>query len=137
MAKLGVLTVALLFVCPAGHADSRDPFALSFWPRPLSAPVLPLGPHDSAAVAPGQGSLEQLDRRNDNRQPESREDLAAAVAAQLNAIEAEQARNGDRSPELIGPLSSLAFTYQKLGEYASAEAALQHAIEIARINFGL
>jgi len=141
MAKLGVLAFALFCVCPAGHAeDSRDLSALTFWPQPMSAPVLPLGPRDATAVASserGADASQQSDRRNDAQQPESREELAAAVATQLSAIEAEQARNGDRSPELIAPLSSLAFTYQKLGEYASADAALQHAIEIARINFGL
>ena len=140
MARLGVFSVALLCVCLAGHAeDARDLSSLTFWPQPLSAPVLPLGAREAAsspttAARDGRG---ELGRHEDAPQPQSREELTAAVAAQLDAIEAEQARNGDRSPELIGALSSLAFTYQQLGEHASAEAALQHAIEIARINFGL
>jgi hypothetical protein len=141
MARLGVFSVALLCVCLAGHAEgSLDLSTLTFWPQPLSAPALPLGPHEGADstaahsrdAAPGQS------RAGDEAQPaESREELAAAVAAQLDAIEAEQARNGERSPELIAQLASLAATYEKLGVPASAAAALEHAIELARINFGL
>jgi tetratricopeptide (TPR) repeat protein len=142
MARLGVFSVAFLSVCLAGHAeDSRDLSAPTFWPRPLSAPALPLGPRDPASVAAagegGAAAAEEGRPREDAAQPESREELAALVVVQLDAIEAEQARNGDRSPELIGQLSSLAATYEKLGDYASADAALQHAIEIARIDFGL
>ena len=140
MARLGAFSVALLCVCLAGHAeDARDRSSLTFWPRPLSAPVLPLGAREAASSpAPGtRDGTAELGGSDDAPQPESREELTAAVAAQLDAIEAEQARNGDRSPELIGALSSLAFTYQKLGDHGSAEAALQHAIDIARINFGL
>jgi tetratricopeptide (TPR) repeat protein len=140
MARLGVSSVAFLCVCLAGHAeDSRDLSAPTFWPQPLSAPALPLGLRDPASVAAGEGgaNAEQSDPRENVQQPESREELASAVKAQLDAIEAEQARNGDRSPELIAQLSSLASTYEKLGDYASADAALQHAIAVARIDFGL
>jgi tetratricopeptide (TPR) repeat protein len=142
MARLGVFSVApLLFVCLAGHADdSRDSSGPIFWPQPLSAPVLPLGPRDRASVTAGGGSsaaAEQAGRGPEAEPEESREELNASVAAQLDAIQAEQARGGERSPELIGALSSLAFTYQKLGDYASADSTLQEAIEIARINFGL
>ncbi len=141
MARLGVLTFALLSVCPAGHAaDSRDLSALAFWPQALSAPPLPLGAREgggsAAAGWPDPGSRQS--RAGDEAQPaESREALNAAVAAQLDAIEAEQASNGERSPELIAELASLASTYEKLGDYTSADAALQHAIELARIDFGL
>ena len=141
MARLGVFSVAFLCVCLAGHAeDSRDRSALTFWPQPLSAPALPLGLRDPASVAAGEGgaaSSEQRSPREDVQRPESREELVAAVAAQLDAIEAEQAQSGDRSPELIPELASLASTYEKLGDYVSADAALQHAIEVARIDFGL
>ncbi len=140
MARLGVFSVAFLCVCLAGHAeDSRDLSPPTFWPQPLSAPALPLGLRDPASDAAGAGgaNADQSDPRENVQQSESREELAAAVAAQLDAIEAEQAQSGDRSPELIAQLASLASTYEKLGDYASADAALQHAIEIARIDFGL
>jgi hypothetical protein len=136
MARLGVFSVALLCVCLAGHAEnSLDRSTLTLWPLPLSAPVLPLGPHEGVlSIAPAS---EQGGEREDPQQGESREDLAAAVAADLAAIEAEQALNGERSAELIPALASLASTYEKLGDHTSADAALQRAIEIARINFGL
>ncbi len=139
MAKLGVFSVALLWICLAGHAeDSRDLSALTFWPQPLSAPVLPLGPRNPVSDAThGSGVSERGAPREDAQQPESREELTAAVAAQLDGIEAEQAQSGERSPELIAKLTALASTYLKLGDPASADAALEHAIEIARINFGL
>jgi tetratricopeptide (TPR) repeat protein len=140
MARLGVFSAALLAVCLAGHAeDSRDASVPTFWAQPLSAPALPLGPRDTASVATGgtgAGAREQRSVREDVR-PESREELSAAVSAQLDAIEVEQAQNGERSPELIARLESLATTYEKLGDYRSAEAALQQAIDLARINFGL
>ena len=138
MARLGVVSVALLCVCLAGHAeDSRGRPAQAFWPQPLSAPTLPLGPRDAESAAKREHVSQAPEQRARTEDAESREELAAAVAAQLDAIEAEQARDGERSPQLIGELSSLAFTYQKLGDYPSADAALQHAIEIARIDFGL
>jgi len=133
MARLGVLSVALLCVCSVGHAEgSPDLSHLTFWPQPISAPALSLGPHDTAGGATAESAT-----REDSQQGESREELAAAVAAQLDAIEAEKARGGERSPELIPQLASLASTYEKLGDHRSADTALQQAIEIARIDFGL
>jgi hypothetical protein len=136
MARLGVFSVALLCVCLAGHAEtSLDLSTLTLWPQPLSAPALPLGPHERAesiAAASGESGA-----REDSRQGESREDLAADVAAQLEVIEAEQARGGERSAELVPTLASLASMYEKLGDHTSADAALLRAIEIARVNFGL
>jgi hypothetical protein len=141
MARLGVFSAALLCVCLAGHAESSlDLSTLTFWPQPLSAPALPLGPHEGVgSIAPRSpgGTSGQRRAQEEAQSGESREELAAAVAAQLDAITAEQARSGDRSPELIPELASLASSYEKLGEHASADAALQHAIELARINFGL
>ena len=140
MARLGVFCVALLAVCLSGHAeDARDRPAPTFWPQPLSAPPLPLGlrePESPSAAERGAGAPEQP-ARDEAPGPESREQLTASLTAQLDAIQAEQARSGERSPELIGALSSAAFTYEKLGDHASADAALEHAIDIARINFGL
>ena len=139
MARLGLFSAPLLCVCLAGHAeDSRDPSRYTFWPEPLSAPVLPLGPHWAAeSIVGGAGTTEQNDGREDALRTETREELTAAVTAQLDAIEAEQARNGERSAELIPELALLASSYEKLGDYPSADAALQRAIEIARIDFGL
>ena len=131
MARLGVFSVALLCVCLVGHTeDARDSSALTFWPQPLSAPGLPLGPHDPASVADQRGA-------DAPEPPASRAEIDATIAAQLDAIEAEQAQNGERSVELIGQFVSLASSYEKLGDHTKADAALQHAIEIARINFGL
>src|SRR5262249_26581107 len=141
MARLGVFSAALLCVCLAGHAESSlDLSTLTFWPQPLSAPPLPLGPHEGAeSIAAQFPEAVSSQPRAPEEAPsgETREELAAAVAAQLDAIAAEQARNGDRSAELIPELASLASSYEKLGEHASADTALQHAIELARINFGL
>jgi tetratricopeptide (TPR) repeat protein len=141
MARLGVFSVALLCVCLAGHAEEpRDLSVATFWPQPLSAPVLPLGPRegvDSAAAHSGDAAAARSGAGDDAQPAESREELGAAVAAQLDAIDAEQASNGERSPELIAELASLASSYEKLGDHASADAALERAIEIARIDFGL
>jgi hypothetical protein len=138
MARLGVFSVALLCVCLVGHTeDSRDPSPYTFWPQPLSAPALPLGPHSAAEASAADSSAGATEQTEEAPQAETREELNAAIAAQLGAIEAEQARNGERSAELIPQLASLASSYEKLGDHRSADAALQRAIEIARIDFGL
>jgi hypothetical protein len=140
MARLGVFSFALCCVCLAGQAeDSRAPSALTFWPQPLSAPLLPLGAHETGgSVASSRGGTSDRSAAGAAAdRPQTHEELSAAVAAQLDSIEAEQARGGERSPELIPRLAELASTYQKLGDLVRADAALEHAIEIARINFGL
>jgi len=138
MARLGVFSVGLLCVCLAGHAeDARDSTPLTFWPLPLSAPVLPLGSRAPSVTETVRGTSEPSGRRQDVQQAQSREALSKAVAEQLDAIEAERARSGERSPELIALLASLASSYEQLGDYRSADAALEQAIDLARVNFGL
>jgi len=138
MARLGVFSVGLLCVCLAGHAeDARDSTPLTFWPLPLSAPVLPLGSRAPSVTETVRATSEPSGRRQDVLQAQSREALSKDVAEQLDAIEAERARSGERSPELIALLASLASSYEQLGDYRSADAALEQAIDLARVNFGL
>jgi hypothetical protein len=135
MAKLGFLAAALLCVCPTGHADSLDLSRLSFWPQPLSAPQLPL---DTSNAEPN--ATESQNRDTERTQPleaARHDELAAAVTTQLNGVEAERSRNGERSAALVDKLVTLASSYRKLGESEAAAAALAQAIEVARINFGL
>ena len=59
------------------------------------------------------------------------------LARHLAAVDAEQARTGERSPTLIDPLQSLAAVYQSAGNHDAAIATLQQAVWILRVNAGL
>ncbi len=131
MAKLGILFVSLLLVCRAGHAQSLPELpSVRFFPQPSNA-VLPID-------ASGGKRAQAADGLPERGAPlATREELSAVIEKRLAALEIEHSVNGERSSALIGDLTSLAAAYQEIGDYDSATAALQDAIGIARINYGL
>ncbi len=132
MARLGILFVSLLLACPPGHAQSSpEQPAVSFFPQPLSKAVL------SIDASGGKRAQAADDLRGGAKSVATREELSAVIEKRLAALEKEQSANGERSSALIGDLTSLAAAYQEIGDYDSATAALQDAIGIARINYGL
>jgi tetratricopeptide (TPR) repeat protein len=139
MAKIGSLLVLLLVGCPAGHAEEApDPTGPTFWPAPISQPVLPTTRSRDPAAPVNRADPSRSPSDDEQRgQSASRAELSARVDKHLKAIEREQAANGERSPALIDHLTALAEAYRELGQYESAVAALDDAVQIARINFGL
>ena len=132
MARLGVLFVSLLLACRAGHAQSSpEPPPVSFFPQPLSKAALPINASGGKSAQAAQGA------RGRGESLATREELSAVIEKRLAALEKEQSVSGERSSALIGDLTSLAAAYQEIGDYDSATAALQDAIGIARINYGL
>ncbi len=132
MARLGVVFVSLLLACRAGHAQSSPALpSVSFFPQPLSKAVLPL---DASGAKRAQTAD---DLRERGKSLATREELSAVIEKRLAALDKEHSANGERSSALIGELTSLAATYQEIGDYDSATSALQDAIAIARINYGL
>ena len=132
MARLGVLFVSLLLVCRAGHAQSPSEIpAVSFFPEPRSKALLPIDASGGKRVQAAE------DLHGPGKSLATREELSAVIEKRLAALEKEHAVNGERSSALIGDLTSLAAAYQEIGDYTSATSALQDAIGIARINYGL
>lgn len=64
-------------------------------------------------------------------------DWPALTEPLLSSIEAEEARNGPFSRELVELLTSLGLTYQENGEHVLAVAVLDRALALKRINEGL
>jgi tetratricopeptide (TPR) repeat protein len=138
MAKLGVVLVALLSVCPAGHAeDSPDLSSLVFTPRTVSSPPLSIVSGDNAPAVGNAAETSRSLRTPGSHDDATRSELTASIEERLDAVSKEQAENGERSLGLIDRLTSLAAAYQELGEYDSAIAALQDARNIVRVNSGL
>lgn len=143
MARLGVVCVALLCVCSAGQAqESPDLSAITFWPRPLSEAPLRLDPQGVAGNGDATSASARRGRARreagDNEPPgPTREALSGAVEKRLDSVSEEAAENGERSSALIDDLTSLAALYEKLGQHDSAIAALEDAIDVIRINYGL
>jgi tetratricopeptide (TPR) repeat protein len=132
MARLEIRLVCLLLACSAGHTQSPpDAPAVSFFPQPLSKALLPVDPTG------GKGRATAQDGSRHAEPIATREELSDVIERRLAELDSERSRSGERSPALIGDLASLAAAYQELGQYDSAIAALQDAIGIARINFGL
>jgi len=95
-------------------------------------------------VAPG-GTLAQTEPAT-AAEPAERTDATAsaqtvpATADELTETLArieEQAENGALAVELVEPLTALAERYRQNGEHAFAAAALDRALDIVRINYGL
>jgi len=132
MARLEIPFVCLLLACSAGHTQSPPELpAVRFFPQPLSQAVMPIDPTGGSGHAPAE------DGSRHGEPIATREELSAVVERRLAALDSERSLNGERSSALISDLASLAAAYQELGQYDSAIAALQDAIGIARINFGL
>jgi tetratricopeptide (TPR) repeat protein len=64
-------------------------------------------------------------------------DWTAITEPLLSSIEAEEARSGPFSAELVGLLTSLGLAYQENGEHVLAVAVLDRALSLKRINEGL
>jgi hypothetical protein len=66
-------------------------------------------------------------------------DEAAADRQRLMvaSIEQEKAENGPYSEGLIDPLASLALLYQEDGDRSLAAAAIDQALQVVRVNYGL
>jgi len=125
MARLTILLVAALGACSTAQAHTSPELAgLAFWPQPLASAALPLDSHETGVNRPAAQAADHAALRE-------------AADARLDAVAKEQALNGERSPALIDKLVSLAELYRELGELGSAAAALEDAIRIARINYGL
>ena len=138
MPRFGLLLGPLL-LCSAGYTqDSPESSALRFWPDPLSKTVLPVDPN---AAASGHASTVRPLARSEGLDPAvpvgTPTELSHLIDKLLAALDQEQSRNGERSAALIDRLTSLAAAYQDLGQYEAAVSALEDAVQIARINFGL
>jgi hypothetical protein len=55
----------------------------------------------------------------------------------VTAIQDEQSANGPHSPALIAPLTELAALYDRSGDRALAGAAIEHAMQVVRANYGI
>ena len=55
----------------------------------------------------------------------------------VEKIEEILARNGPRSPDLVDPLAGLGLLYQESEDHGLAIAAIERAVEIVRVNYGL
>ncbi len=129
MARLAILLVAALGAGSTAHAQgSPDLAGLTFWPQPLASAALPLD---------ARGAQRETGVSRPAAQPANDAALREAADARLDAVAKEQALNGERSPALIEELIALAAVYRELGEIGSAAAALEDAIHVARINYGL
>lgn len=66
-------------------------------------------------------------------------DEAAAERQRLivASIEQEKAENGAYSEDLIDPLATLALLYQEDGDRSLAAAAIDQALQVVRVNYGL
>jgi tetratricopeptide (TPR) repeat protein len=141
MAKLWMLLVAFLCVCSTGQAADPSEFtALVFWPRPLpSAASTAISPPSAAAQdATERRGLRPADDIVSRSDPlPTREALSDAVEKSLDSLSEEESSNGERSSALIDELMSLAALYEDLGRHTAAIAALEDAINIIRINYGL
>jgi tetratricopeptide (TPR) repeat protein len=138
MARLASLLIVSFLVCPAGHADDiPDPRALEFWPEPLSKPLSQTPRSTDAGGRAEQAPSGSAGGDDEAARAASRTELAERVDQHLAALEQEEAANGERSAALIDHLTALAATYQELGQSESAVAALEDALQVARINYGL
>jgi tetratricopeptide (TPR) repeat protein len=140
MARFGTLCVAFLFVCSTGWAaDSSEFSALVFWPQPLSSEASALvSPQSARADATDGPASRATDNIGSPSEPSpTREALSDAVEQSLDSVSEEEAANGERSSALIDELTSLAGLYEDLGRHEAAIAALEDAINIIRINYGL
>lgn len=141
MARTGALCLAFLFVCSTGQAADPSEFAaLIFWPRPLpnaaSTSVAPQAVRPGAATD-GRAPRDTADAASPLAPLPTREALSDAVEKSLDSLSEEEASNGERSAALIDELTSLAALYEDLGRHTAAIAALEDAIDIIRINYGL
>jgi hypothetical protein len=82
-----------------------------------------------AAIVACQAALAQAEF-----EPVATDDAQAPIVAQIQAI---QARDGNDSEELILPFTELALLYAQVGDHALANAALDQAMYIIRVNNGL
>ncbi len=137
MAKHWPLLVALLLAASARAQELPELSAIVFRAGPLSteprSPATDAAARDAARRPRSPGT--ELGRRPTSRV--TTEDLTADIANHLAALDAEEARNGERSPTLIDPLQSLAALYLDAGNYDAAIATLRQAVWILRVNSGL
>jgi tetratricopeptide (TPR) repeat protein len=70
-------------------------------------------------------------------EPGAATDWTASTEPLLSSIEAEEARNGPFSPNLVSLLTSLGLTYQENDEHALAVTVLERALYLKRVNDGL
>jgi tetratricopeptide (TPR) repeat protein len=135
MAKHWPLLVALLLAAPARAQEQPELSAIVF-----RAEALPSDPRAAATSATAHDAARHLPSPGAATHPPSSlttEELAADIAKQLAAFDAEEARNGERSPTLIEPLQAIASLYEDAGNHDAAIAALQKAVWILRVNSGL
>ncbi len=133
-----VFFLTVLAAGSAGDAQgSPDSATVTFWPQPLTGATPPVDPRARELEAAARRLGGETTPRGGDRQPADRAVLHEAVDARLDAIAQQQALNGERATALIDELTALAELYRDLGEFDSAASALEDAIQIARINFGL
>ena len=70
-------------------------------------------------------------------QAEIKTPSTAAQRAILDRIELIRAQSGPRSAELIAPLTALAVLYEESGDLIFAAAAVERALDLVRINYGV
>ena len=128
MSRATIICVSLAFLSPAAATRAAsDLSSLSFTAGPASANVPALA--EGAAVASPPSKTQQ--------QPANRARLVALVDSLLRSIDEETSLNGERSSNLIEPLTALAAVYDELGDHLHAVTALEQARAVIRMSSGL
>jgi hypothetical protein len=81
-----------------------------------------------AAVAPYTGFSQPL------FEPVAKDERQHKI---VEKIQEEQSRDGPYSADLLDPLAALGLLYQEGGDHALAAAAIERALQVVRINYGL
>jgi hypothetical protein len=103
----------------------------------LSSLAFVVGPSSTNVPALAENAADTSPPSDLQPQRPNREQLAALADRLLQSIDEEKSRNGERSSNLIDPLTSLAAVYDELGDHLHAVAALEQARALIRMTNGL
>jgi tetratricopeptide (TPR) repeat protein len=133
-----VLLLSLGCLCPAAYGQDRSAGAsVELFPESAASDGSSTVSSPSAQMPPVPTSPSPARHGTDTRTGRSSDEVLAEVGRRLESIGGEVAANGPRSTSLIKGFDALAALYEEIGEHVLAIDALDHALDVTRINKGL